>query len=83
MKKSTFTAEYASLLAVIKTEREGRGITQEELARRLGVSQTFVSKCERGERRIDAVELSWFCQAIGISLVQVIRRAGLEPAKIH
>ncbi len=39
-----------------------------EVAKALGTSQAFVSKCERGERRIDAVELSDFAQLYGTPL---------------
>lgn len=50
-----------------------------ELAKRLDETQSFVSKCERGERRIDVVELRIFCQALGISFPEFTRRfeAGL------
>lgn len=34
----------------------------------IGETQNFVSKCERGERRIDVIELRAFCAAFGISL---------------
>jgi hypothetical protein len=39
---------------------------------RLGETQTFVSKCERGERRIDVMELRMFCQAFGFSLKEFV-----------
>jgi transcriptional regulator with XRE-family HTH domain len=78
MRKSVFSDEYARVLAAMKNEREKRHITQEELAKRLNVAQTFVSKCERGERRLDVVELRWFCQAMGVSIVKLIREAGLD-----
>jgi transcriptional regulator with XRE-family HTH domain len=42
----------------------GRGVTQIELAERLGQSQAYVSKSERGERRIDIIELWRICQAL-------------------
>jgi len=42
------------------------GVSQVELAERLENTQTFVSKCERGERRIDAVELVEFAEALGV-----------------
>ena len=41
-------------------------MSQIDLAERLGNTQTFVSKCERGERRIDAVELVEFAEALGV-----------------
>lgn len=78
MRKSVFTEEYGRVLAEMRKEREKRHITQEELAKRLGVPQTFISKCERGERRLDVVELSWFCRAIGISITGLMKKAGLD-----
>ena len=47
-------------------------------SKRLGETQTFASKCERGERRIDVMELRMFCEAFGISLKQFV--AALEKA---
>jgi transcriptional regulator with XRE-family HTH domain len=66
MANSTHNSDYQLLLTVLKSERERLGVTQTELADRLGNTQTFVSKCERGERRIDAVELVEFAEALGI-----------------
>jgi ribosome-binding protein aMBF1 (putative translation factor) len=40
------------------------------LAQKLDETQTFVSKCERGERRLDVIELRAFCRAFGITLNQ-------------
>ena len=44
------------------------GLTQEEVAQRLGKPQSFVSKCESGERRVDVVELSRFAKVYGKAL---------------
>ena len=68
MSKSIFTNEYALFLSLLREARKAAGLTQEQVAECLGQTQSFVSKCERGERRIDLVELRGFCQAIGISL---------------
>lgn len=54
--------------------REKPGITQEEMAARLGESQSFVSKCERGERRMDIVELREFCKAMGLTLEKFVKQ---------
>jgi hypothetical protein len=43
-----------------------------QFARKIGETQTFVSKCERGERRIDVIELRTFCRAFGMSLNQFV-----------
>lgn len=48
----------------MRAAREARGITQQELARRLGKPQSFVSKAEMGERRLDVVEYLHFMRAI-------------------
>jgi transcriptional regulator with XRE-family HTH domain len=50
------------------------GLTQSELAARLGTDQTFISKYESGERRLDILELREVCQVIGIDFVAFIRR---------
>jgi transcriptional regulator with XRE-family HTH domain len=78
MQKSIHSARYAVLLKVLRESRERAGLTQVQLARKVGETQTFVSKCERGERRIDVIELRTFCQAFGISLKQFV--AVLERA---
>ena len=62
--KSTHSAQYRDLLARMRAAREARGITQQELARRLGKPQSFVSKAEMGERRLDVVEFLHFMRAI-------------------
>ncbi len=67
MAQSTHNRDYQLLLAVLKAARKRARVTQIELAERQGNTQTFVSKCERGERRIDAVELVEFAEAIGVA----------------
>ena len=78
MEKSIHSAHYAVFLNVLREARERAGLTQVQLARKIGETQTFVSKCERGERRIDVVELRTFCQAFGLTMNQFI--AALERA---
>jgi transcriptional regulator with XRE-family HTH domain len=78
MEKSIHSTRYAVLLRVLREARERAGLTQVQLAKRIGETQTFVSKCERGERRIDVVELRTFCQAFGVELKQFV--AALEKA---
>ena len=58
---------------MLRATRERLGVTQEELADRLGETQSFVSKCERGERRLDIIELRTFCMALGWSLPKFVR----------
>jgi transcriptional regulator with XRE-family HTH domain len=67
MEKSLHSKAYHLFLRHLRDARKRAGLTQVELARRLGETQSFVSKVERGERRIDVVELRAFCKAIGVS----------------
>jgi len=74
MDKSIHSRRYTALLMLLREVRSEAGVTQVELAARLGETQTFVSKCERGERRIDVVELRTICQALGTSLPSFVMR---------
>ena len=64
--------EYAILRSLLRTIRKEAGVSQVELAKRLEVPQSFVSKIESGERRIDIVELRRVCVALGCTLEHVI-----------
>lgn len=55
-----FDAQYRRFLDQLKRAREEAGLSQMEVAGRLKQPQSYVSKCERGERRVDVVELSRF-----------------------
>jgi transcriptional regulator with XRE-family HTH domain len=78
MKKSIYTRDYAVLLRVLKQARKQAGMTQLEFAKRLELTQSFVSKIERGDRRIDIVELRTFCHVFGITLNDFVNRLERE-----
>lgn len=71
MPSSIFTQRHQELIGFIASVRKAAGVTQVELAERLGKPQSFVSKVERGERRLDVIE---FCQ--------VAEALGCDPAKL-
>ena len=73
MEKSVTSEDYKVLLTCLREARESAGLTQADMAERLGLSQSQVSKCERGERRVDVIELREWCKAIGIGLPTFIR----------
>ena len=56
MTKSVFTKKYKLFLDLLIAQREEKGLSQRELSRKLRRVQTFVSKYERGERRLDVIE---------------------------
>jgi transcriptional regulator with XRE-family HTH domain len=78
MEKSIYSEEYAVFLAKLREARRAAGLTQAELGARLGQTQSFVSKCERGERRIDIAELAVFCRALNVGFQEFASR--LESA---
>lgn len=78
MPKSLFTAEYDAFRRLLKETREEARLTQTDLADRLGLTQSVVSKCERGERRLDIIELRAWCSAMGTDLADFASR--LESA---
>lgn len=61
-------------IEVLREERESCGVTQEKLAESLNCTQSVVSKCERGERRLDVVELHSWCKALGIRFPSFITK---------
>ena len=65
MPSSVFTEAYQSFVAVMVEARKSAGLTQVELSSRLGKPQSYVSKYERGERRIDVVEFCTIAEALG------------------
>lgn len=66
MPSSLHSPQYDIFRSMLIKAREEAGITQCALARRLGKPQSFVSKLERGERRLDVPEFVLFAQALGI-----------------
>jgi transcriptional regulator with XRE-family HTH domain len=72
--KSTHRADYSFLSNLLREIREQAGLRQVDVADRMGEPQSFVSKYETGERRLDLVELAGVCQAIGIGLGEFVAR---------
>ncbi len=80
MDKSIFSRDYEVFLRRLREARRRAGLTQVQLAERLGQTQTFVSKCERGERRLDVVEVRAFCLALGESFPAFVAAFDAEVA---
>ena len=58
---------------LLRDVREGKGITQVELAARLDKPQSFISKYETGERRLDVLEFAEICEALDLDAAEVLR----------
>ncbi|KAF1708652.1 transcriptional regulator [Pseudoxanthomonas sacheonensis] len=76
--KSIYERSYRTLLSVLVQARKDAGLTQQQLADKLGRPQSFVSKTENGERRIDVVEFLELCRLVGADPHNVLRR--IEPS---
>jgi transcriptional regulator with XRE-family HTH domain len=72
--RSVFTQEYDRFRRLLVEARKTVGLTQAELAARLSRPQSFISKIERGERRLDVVEFFEVAQALGINAIQFLKQ---------
>ena len=74
MAKSLFTRKHTQLRKLLKKARKDAKLTQTDLAHRLKRRQAYISRIERGERRIDVVEFLDLTHAIGIDAAKFIAR---------
>jgi|WetSurMetagenome_2_1015567.scaffolds.fasta_scaffold683930_2 transcriptional regulator with XRE-family HTH domain len=65
---------YARLQEALIAARRGQNLTQVEVAKRLGKPQSFVSKYESGERRLDVVEFIEVCTVLNIRPLTIIKK---------
>lgn len=63
------------MIELLVQARKDAGITQAELGKRIGQRQTFVSKFELGERRLDVAEFVIVSRTIGADPHEIIRGA--------
>ena len=68
MSKSIYGVEYKKVVTNLRKARLESGFKQEDVAQKLNKPQSYVSKIERGERRIDVVELKAFARLYKKSL---------------
>lgn len=68
MKKSLYTSENNILLSLLRNVRQDAGLTQVQMAAKLGVNQSWVSYYERGSRKLDMLQVRQICRAVDIPL---------------
>jgi transcriptional regulator with XRE-family HTH domain len=71
--KSLRSPEHVRLIKLLIAAREKAGMTQQQLADKLGKHQSFVAKYEGGERRIDVIEFLHIARALGFDASRAIR----------
>ncbi len=62
------------MMAVLVEIRENAGVTQRELARRLGRAHSYVGRIETGDRRLDLPEFIEWCEQLKADPLEVLRR---------
>ena len=73
MTRSVFLLSYGVLTQCLVDARTNAGITQVELAERLGRPQSFVSKVEGGDRRLDMIEFLQITAALNVDPEPIMR----------
>jgi transcriptional regulator with XRE-family HTH domain len=73
MKKKIYVAQRGRLITLLREARIESGLTQTELGSRIGKDQTYVSRYESGQRRLDILEVREICQAVGIKFEEFAR----------
>ena len=74
MTKTLFSERHDRFRELLIEAREKRGLTQSDVAKKLGRPQSFVSKYENGERRLDVVEFLEVAGALGVDPCRVMKQ---------
>ncbi len=72
-RKSLFTAPYIEIIERLIERRKGLGMTQWDLANAYGEDQSFISRIERFQRRLDVYEYTVFCRILDIDPGEILK----------
>jgi ribosome-binding protein aMBF1 (putative translation factor) len=72
--KSVYTHQYRCFRALLTEARKTAGLTQVELSAQLERPQSFVSKVERGERRLDVIEFLEMARILRLDVVAFLQK---------
>jgi transcriptional regulator with XRE-family HTH domain len=71
--KTVHSVGQAALCELLIKARDRAGLTQQQLANRLGTHQSFIAKYEGGERRLDVIEFLAITRAMGADPVRLLK----------
>lgn len=78
MAKTLGTERHRALIALLIEKREASGLTQTELADKLGEYQSFVARLESGQRRVDVIEFLELARILNFDPLDALRRLAGE-----
>ena len=88
--KTRLAAELITLGQVLVATRERAGLKQSDVAAKLGLPASYLSKIENGSRRLDVIELLQIAEAMGVDAAEVVRELenalqskGVMPSSLH
>ncbi len=82
-RKSLFCAEYVEIIEGLISRRKALGMSQWDLANAYGEDQSFISRIERMQRRLDVYEYTVFCRILGIEPGEILRPIWLRQPEEH
>lgn len=78
MAKTLGTERHRALIALLVEKREASGLTQTELADKLGEYQSFVARLESGQRRVDVIEFLELARILNFDPLDALGRLANE-----
>ena len=82
MSASLYHPKYQALRAAMVASRKAAGLTQNQIAERLHVGQSFVSKMERGDSYVDVLTFVDWCSACGVRPGEVLDRLQSDISQV-
>lgn len=82
MSASLYHPKYQALRAAMVAVRKAAGLTQIQIAERLQVGQSFVSKMERGDSYVDVLTFVDWCSACGVRPSEVLDRLQSDISQV-
>jgi transcriptional regulator with XRE-family HTH domain len=81
--KAKLQTELLILGRVLVRARERTGLRQNELSARLGMPASYLSKIEKGTRRLDVIELVRICEAMEVDPAEILRELAREMVNVE
>ena len=79
MEKTLVTERHKALIELLIKYREKAGVTQTELAGRLGEYQSFIARLESGQRRLDVIEFLRLAKILGFDEIDALKKVRRIP----